>query len=71
MSAAFLRAIAVSPWPTFPRAGDVFCAFCRKTPDRVALLIAAEDVAICDECIEVCQREVHQAHRRLAAEVSA
>ena len=46
------------------------CSFCRKEPNRVATIIVGDGVAICDECVERCQRALFQAHRALRAQVS-
>ena len=31
------------------------CSFCHKHKDAVVKLIVGEDVAICNECVELCQ----------------
>lgn len=49
----------------------VSCSFCRRESDRVATMIAGQGVAICDECVERCERVLHQAHRALRAQVAA
>lgn len=30
------------------------CSFCGKSKDTVALIFAGPNVAICDECVQVC-----------------
>ena len=38
----------------------IFCAFCAKTQDLVKRLVAGPGIYICDECIEVCHKVIHE-----------
>jgi ATP-dependent Clp protease ATP-binding subunit ClpX len=39
-----------------PMLGDIRCSFCGKPGDKVASIVCGPtpDIAICDECVEVC-----------------
>lgn len=37
------------------------CSFCGKHKDAVAKLIVGESVAICNECVELCETLLHDA----------
>lgn len=37
------------------------CSFCGKSETEVKVLVAGPDVAICDECVSVCQELVDSA----------
>ena len=38
------------------------CSFCGKHKDQVAKLIVGQDVAICNECVELCKDLLHDEH---------
>jgi hypothetical protein len=42
------------------RAPKVSCAFCRKTEDDVKFLVAASEVAICDECVRIAAQAIDE-----------
>ena len=46
------------------------CSFCGKDTERVATMIQASRACICDECVEVCERVLHQARRAGRAQMS-
>ncbi len=38
----------------------VICAFCKKTEEEVAKIVAASDVAICGECVALCNDVIEE-----------
>lgn len=38
----------------------LYCSFCKKSQDDVDKLVAAEDVFICNECVELCVQAIYQ-----------
>jgi ATP-dependent protease Clp ATPase subunit len=50
-----------------PMTTHLYCSFCGKRSDEVALLIAGPTVFICDECVDLCDIIVieHRAFRTM------
>lgn len=44
----------------FTRGREVRCSFCGKSQSAVKKIITASDVAICDECIELCNEIISE-----------
>ncbi|EFE9806104.1 TPA: carboxylate--amine ligase [Escherichia coli] len=42
--------------PSVSASPTLYCSFCNKSQYTVKKLIAGEDVFICDECVDVCNR---------------
>ncbi|EOV66842.1 hypothetical protein A1UA_01673 [Escherichia coli KTE69] len=38
----------------------IYCSFCKKPQHAVKKLIAGDDVFICDECVEACNRAIRE-----------
>jgi len=46
------------------------CSFCNKHKDQVAKLIVGHEVAICNECVDLCQNLLHDTKKSVKAKVS-
>ncbi len=46
---------------------EQFCSFCGKPRDRVKVMVSGPNgLAICDECIEICNEEIHSVQEKTA-----
>jgi ATP-dependent Clp protease ATP-binding subunit ClpX len=46
------------------------CTFCGRREDQVRMLLHGPDVRICDRCVGVCNRLLHEAGVPVSAEAS-